>query len=438
MIAVIQAGGKGTRLFSITKNEIPKPMVQVAGKPILEWQIESLKQNGIEEFILIIGHLRDRIVEYFGDGSRWGIRISYIEEDQPLGTGGALFFLRERVSTDDFIFVYGDVLFSIDVQRMVDFHRETGAIATLFVHPNAHPFDSDLVVLDNKDKVLDFDAKTNHRDYWYDNCVNAGFFIFNRKIFKYVPSPQKLALEKDVLQAALLKGESLYGYRSPEYIKDVGTVERLAKATQELQSGFIERRNLKHPQKCIFVDRDGTLNEYRGLVYKDTEFELLPHVVEAIQNINASGYLVIMVTNQPVVARGLCSLDDVQHLHKKLSTLLGRNGAFLDGMIFCPHHPDRGYAGENPVYKVKCHCRKPDTGMVEYFRERYHIDLAQSWMVGDTTVDIQTGRNGGMRTVLVHTGEGGKDGKYDAQPDIDAQDLLDAVKKVLEGDRIES
>ena len=154
--------------------------------------------------------------------------------------------------------------------------------------------------------------------------------------------------------------------------------------------------------------------------------------MEAIKKNNASGRLGIVVTNQPVVARGLCDIVDVENIHKKLATLLGREGAFLDDIQFCPHHPDKGFPEENPAYKIPCECRKPKTGMIEKAAEKYNIDLAESWMIGDTTMDIQTGINAGMRTVLVLTGEAGKDKKYDVKPDFVCGNLLEAVEKILE------
>jgi histidinol-phosphate phosphatase family protein len=147
--------------------------------------------------------------------------------------------------------------------------------------------------------------------------------------------------------------------------------------------------------------------------------------------INASGYLAIVVTNQPVVARGLCQMEDVERIHKKLETLLGQEGVYLDEIRFCPHHPDKGYPEENPAYKIPCHCRKPDIGMLEDCAQKYNVDLTASWVVGDTTVDIQTGKNAGTKTALVLTGDAGKDGKYDVEPDITCQNLKEAVIQIL-------
>lgn len=435
MQAVIMAGGKGTRLRTITNDEIPKPMAPILGKPILQWQVESLRDGGITELLLVVGYLGRKIEEYFGDGGAFGVHITYFREEKPLGTAGALAMVRERLEPS-FLLVFGDVIFDVDLERMAAFHRGKAALATLFVHPNAHPFDSDLVLMDERGQVTGIDSKRNVRDGWYHNQVNAGFYILEREICDYVRHGEKMDLEKDVLLPAAKESRRVYGYASPEYIKDVGTPERIAAAARDLQRGIVARRNLRRPQRCVFLDRDGTVNQYRGLVYEDAALELEPGSAAAIRMLNEKGWLAIVVTNQPVVARGLCQISDVERIHRKLETLLGREGAYLDEICFCPHHPDKGYSGENPAYKVPCDCRKPQTGLIDSCTARFHIDLAQSWMIGDTTVDMQTGVNAGLHTALVQTGEAGKDGKYLCTPELTACNLFEAVEKIVkDGDR---
>ena len=431
MQAVIMAGGKGTRLTSITKNEIPKPLVPVCGKPLLLWQIDELKKNGISDIVMIIGHLGHKIEEYFGDGQEFGIQISYIREEIPLGTAGAFYYLKEFIREKYFLLVFGDVYFSIDIDRMEKFHLQKDSLATLFVHPNSHPADSDLVVLNAQEKIVQFDSKNNVRDYWYDNCVNAGFYILDKSVCDYVSVPEKLDLEKDILMKMSESGKDIYGYRSPEYIKDCGTVERIMQTQKDILNGFIEQKCLKNKQKCIFLDRDGTINQFKGLVWKEDDFVLEERVFDAIKAINQSGWLGIVVTNQPSVARGLCDIQAIELIHKKMTTLLGQNGVYLDDILFCPHHPDKGYPEENPDYKIICSCRKPKTGMIDNVVEKYNIDIAKSWMIGDTTVDIQTGKNAGMKTALVLTGEKGQDGKFPVKADIICKNVYDAVQRVL-------
>ena len=437
--AVIQAGGKGTRLAAITKNEIPKPMVDVAGKPLIQWQIEELKKNNVHSFIIIVGHLGNIIKDYCGDGSKWGVSIKYIEEKEsdPLGTAGALAYLPALLQENEFIFVYADVFFSLDVERMLSFHRQHKSEATLLIHPNSHPFDSDLVLTDKEYRVLSFQSKHDERQDYYQNQVNAGFFIFNKSVCSNVPEPCKLAIEKDILSGMLQKGCAVYGYRSTEYIKDMGTVARLKNVEADIKSGFVFKRNLHNQQKAIFIDRDGTLNKYVGLLSTPKQLELENGVSEALLKVNSSEYLAICCTNQPVVARGMCSIDELELIHKKLQTLLGNKGVFLDDIIYCPHHPDKGYPGEVEEYKVECNCRKPGTAMLEEMSQRYNIDLRKSWFVGDTTTDIQTAVNSGMRSVLVMTGEAGRDEKFAVCPDIKTANLKEAVTQILKmGDKL--
>lgn len=425
------AGGKGTRLAEVTKDIIPKPMAPLLGKPLLEWQVECLKANGIDDIIMVIGHLGEVIREYFGDGAKWGVNIRYFVEEEPLGTAGALPQMGDMLE-EEFILLFGDLLLDVDFGRMAAFHLEKQALATLFVHPNSHPYDSDLIRTDDENRVTGFDSKHNDRSgYWYANCVNAGLYIMERKILASIPEKQKVDLEKEVLAPLCEQNAQIYAYASPEYVKDVGTVERIRVAEQELGSGFVAARNLQHKQRAIFLDRDGTVNVNKGLVYAPEQLELEECAVEAIRLINQSGYLAILTTNQPVVARGLCSIEEVEEIHRKLETLLGQAGAYLDGIEFCPHHPDKGFPEENPVYKVPCLCRKPGIAMLDKCVERFNIDLQNSWVVGDTTVDIQTGKNAGCRTALVMTGEAGKDGKFDVKADIESENLLEAVKKIL-------
>lgn len=426
-VAVIQAGGKGTRMLSLTRDLIPKPMLLLNGKPMLEWQIENTAVYGITEFVIIIGHLGHKIKDYFGNGSKLGVHIQYIEEEQPLGSAGALYYMNELYKGYDYLLIFGDVMFQIDWNRMIKFHEIKNSMITLLAHPNSHPFDSDLLVIDDDGMVTGIDSKNNKRDYWYDNCVNAGIYIIRESIVDDIDAPKNTDFEKDLI-APLIEQRNVYGYKTTEYVKDAGLPERFDKVSEEQRLGIWEQKCLTHKQKCIFLDRDGTVNKYNGLVSKDGQLELETNAAKAVRLINEAGYLAIVVTNQPVVARGMCNIEDVRYIHRKMQTLLGKYGAYLDDIMFCPHHPDKGYPEENIKYKVACNCRKPSTGMIDSMVNKYNIDIDESYMIGDSTVDLQTGVNAGLRTILVKTGEGGLDGKYDVTADYVAEDIYEAVK----------
>lgn len=431
MKAVIQAGGKGTRISEITGDVIPKPMLEISGYPILYHQMMNLKKNGITDITVIIGHLGNVIKDYFGDGKQFGLNISYVEEDpqKPLGTAGSLYFLKDKLK-ENFVFLLADVFIDIDFEKMEQYHIANNADVTLLTHPNGHPFDSDLVV-EEGGVVKAFDYKSNDRTtYNYKNLVNAGVMIFSPSIFNYLTELRKYNYEKDIIVPLINEGK-VVSYKSSEYAKDMGTPERYRRVQEDYNSGICDAKNLANKQKAIFLDRDGTINEYVGFLRKEEDFRLIPGVSEAIKKINNSGYLAIVVTNQPVIARGEVTEEELEEIHKKMETLLGLDGAYIDDIYYCPHHPDKGFEGEIPELKIECDCRKPKTGMLEKAAREHNIDLSSSIMIGDSTLDIKMAENAGMQSVLLKTGQKGEDGKYEVSPTLIAEDLNDAINKII-------
>ena len=430
MQAVIMAGGKGTRLASVTK-DVPKPMVDFCGQPLLKYIVENLKENGVDDIILVIGHLGNVIKDYFGSGEKSGVNIRYFNEETPLGTAGALSLIKDMLDSSFFL-VFGDLFLNIDFKKFYDFHKAKNADITLFAHPNSHPFDSDIIITDGSDKVTGWAYKKDERNFYYKNLVNAGVYVLKKSALPDTSGKQDL--EKDIIIPKIEEGR-IFAYNSSEYVKDIGTPERLKLVENDYKNGVCEKRNLKHRQKCIFLDRDGTINKYVRFLRTEDEMELLPGAAEAIRRINESEYLAVCITNQPVVARGEVTFSRLDNINNKMHTLLGNEGAYLNGLYFCPHHPDKGFEGEVKELKIECDCRKPKTGLVKAAAKRFNIDLENSWFIGDTYMDVQTGINAGTKTVLLKSGAENKVEKHKCRPDFEAEDLLAAVNMILAGDR---
>ena len=409
MKVVIMAGGRGARISELFPN-IPKPLIPIDGIPVLEREICSLASQGFRDIVLTVSYLHEKIEEYFGDGSNWGVKIEYFVEDVPLGNAGALFKLKLN---DEFLLLNADAMFDVDFNRFVDFHKQHGGLVTLFTHPNSHPYDSGLIIADKNGAVERWLAKEDERPEYYRNRVNAGLHVINPSILDHSGidadkvgavgedgKPIKVDLDRQLLKPLAGTGK-MFCYDSPEYVKDMGTPERYYSVCEDYKTGRVSGKNLKNKQKAVFLDRDGTINKYVGFLRNIDEFELMDGVTDAIKKVNASGYLAIVVTNQPVIARGEVSFEELEEIHNKMETLLGKEGAYLDAIYFCPHHPHKGYEGERPELKFDCDCRKPKPGMLLNAARDFNIDLSQSWMIGDGENDIKAGQNAGCQTALI-------------------------------------
>lgn len=395
MKAVILAGGLGTRLKSVNK-DIPKPMTLICNKPVLEHQIEFLKKSGITDFILITGYLSDQIKDYFKDGKALNVDISYFEESEPLGTAGALFHLG---LDEDFLLCNGDLIFDFCLSKMINFHKDRHSLATLLTHPNTHPYDSTLIVASDDGRVTDLIQK-NNKPFAYSNLCNAGIQIISPRLLELYKTSGKVDLDRDIIKPAIKTGK-IYSYKTPEYVKDMGTPKRLIEAEFDIKSGFVERKNSSNLQKAVFLDRDGTINIHKGYITDPFEMELIPGVPEAISTFNKKGYLVIIVTNQPVIARGDCTIETLTQIHNRMETLLGENGAYVDAIYYCPHHPESGFKNEIKELKIPCECRKPNPGLLLKAKSDFNIDFSKSFMVGDSIRDIEAGKNAGCTPVYL-------------------------------------
>ena len=233
MKTVIMAGGKGTRIASVN-DRIPKPLIPVDGTPVLERELKGLHDQGFDDVIITVSHMAEQIIEYFGNGSRLGMHIDYYVENVPLGNAGALFKLG---LTDDFMLLNADTMFNVDFRRFVQFHLNHDAIATLFTHPNSHPYDSVLVDTDQECRVTGWTTKEDIRPKYCRNLVNAGLHVLSPEalsrsgidpdmIGRVIDgSVYRADLDRQILRPLCLTGR-VFSYQSPEYVRDMGTPDR--------------------------------------------------------------------------------------------------------------------------------------------------------------------------------------------------------------------
>ena len=432
MQAIILAGGKGTRLRE-RLGDLPKPLIDICGIPLLERQILLLKKFNFTEIIILVNYQSEKIIEFCKSKFNWGLNIKCIDDGNPLGTAGATLKIFD-ILCDEFLVMYGDTMLDVDLNRFYEFHcSESESMATLLLHPNDHPHDSDIIEINEKGDIIQFHNYPHTNGIYIPNLVNAALYWVKKDgIRKWKNNQKNIDFAKDLFPLMLSENMCLKGYNSIEYIKDCGTPNRLDRVCLDFKTGKIEKSSLNCKQKVVFLDRDGTINKEVDHLNNHNQFELLPNTAIAIQKLNKSEYLTCVVTNQPVVARGELTVSELKMIHNKMETVLGQNGAYLNRIYYCPHHPDSGYEGEISELKIKCTCRKPMPGMIDKACKELNIDLSNSWLIGDTTTDIETAKKKGISSILVETGHAGLDQKYMAVPDFIVPDLNAGVDFILD------
>lgn len=403
MQTVIMAGGKGTRIRSL-RADVPKPLMEIEGKPILAHEIDCLRRQGFTDIIITVSHLGQQIVDYFGNGQKFGVNIRYFNETVPLGNAGALFKLRSQLK-DPFLLLDGDVIFNVDLQRFVDFHYAKGGLATLFAYANNHPEDCGLLVTDDNGTVLQWFTKEDVRPEWYENCVNGGLHILRPQVLDRIdPSlvgqqadgkTITVDLDRQILKPLCATGK-LFCYKSPEYIQDMGTPQRYAGVCEDFKTGRIYTRNLQHRQKAVFLTRDGVVNCHGLSLHAAEDFTLLPGVSQAVRTLNEAGRLVIMFSALPAIPP-----QEAVTIHHKMETLLSRDGAYIDKIYNCTQPAETA----DPVSgggAVIC------SEKLRQAAQTFNIDLAQSWVVSADEETLSAGISVGCKTAFVGTKNAGR------------------------------
>lgn len=427
--ALVLCGGLGTRLGGLVA-EVPKPMLPLEGRPLLAHSIDCLARAGIHDVVLAAGYKADVIQAHFS-GRHGDVRVRVFAEAQPLGTAGPARWLESELA-DTFLVLYGDVFIDLDLCGLLEAHARHSPAATLLVRHSDHPWDSDLVRLGIDDVVRGFIPAGAPREF-PRNVANAAIYVADRRLVGMIPDGRPSDWVRDVFPAALDAGMTLRGhwFSGDGFLKDMGTPERLALVGRHLEERrMIERaRAAPAPVRTVFLDRDGVINEEIDLLATPDEFRLLPGAAEAVARLNAAGMTVVVVTNQSVVARGLCTPAGLEAIHDRMRDLLAGAGARVDAVYFCPHHPETHHRdGGDPALRVACGCRKPAPGMLLRAAREHGIDLAAAVMVGDRPTDVLAARRAGVRSILVGSRP---PADADPRPDARAASLSDAVDLLL-------
>lgn len=425
---VILAGGFGSRM-SKNFSDIPKPLIPVHGTPVLKHLIDECKKYNRLNILIVLHYMSEKIQDYFGDGAQYGVNIKYFVEKVPLGTGGALLAVKNYLQ-DTFLVLYADVYSDLNINHFYDFHLNNDSEISIVVHPNDHPYDSDIVQIKNN-RVVKFSSHP-HSGNAQKNLVNAAMYLVNKSSLSNLSSTKKTKFDiaQNMFPELLNKKVKISPYKTSEYIKDMGTPDRLKNVNEDIKNGVVNSRNTSNKRKAIFLDRDGTINIENGHIKNFKDFKLVEDSGDAIKMINKSHFLAICVTNQPVLARGECSLDELDMIHNKMESELGLLGSYLDHIYYCPHHPDSGFEGEVKELKIKCNCRKPNPGMLINARDDFNLNLEDCWFIGDSEADIGAANNAGCKSVLIEK-IGHETNNFKYKPTIIKKTIYDAVHYIL-------
>lgn len=380
--AIILAGGFGTRLRHIVQ-DVPKPMAPINGRPFLEILLDYLRDEGIQRVILATGHQAEVISQHFGDSYN-GISIEYSHEEEPLGTGGAIKQAFERFQLSEAFVLNGDTFFPVSLARQYYFHEQWNADVTLAVK-YLTDFDRYGTLTWNAfNRIEGFNEKMKQKEGW----INGGIYLLNKSIF-LAEFPTTFSFENSVLETHC-NSHHIYALPSSAYFVDFGVPEDYARFQLEINS--LESIINKHLH-TLFIDRDGVINDRipGDYVRQPDQFTFLPGVVNAMKKLRNLYDLIVVVTNQQGIGKGLMTPDNLESVHTHMLELLTAEGVALDCVLHCPK-----LAIDHPA------CRKPNVGMA--FEAKFtlaDIDWSACTLIGDSTSDIEFGLRVGMNTILV-------------------------------------
>lgn len=381
---VILVGGLGTRLGAITQ-QVPKPLVDVGGKPFLAWVVDEIARHGFEEIVLLSGYRAEQF-EAMADYIRGlGLRVIHSVEPAPAGTAGALTYARDHLD-ETFLLMNGDGLFDVNLRDLArPLPPEAMVRLALRVMPNADRYGT--VTLDG-DRITAFVEK---KATGQPGLINGGLYAMRRSVLDQIGA-LPCSLEQDIFPGLVAAGQMSGAVYDRPFI-DIGIPEALAES-QTFVPGVARRG-------AVFFDRDGVLNEDIGYAHRPDQLRWMPGAREAVKRANDAGLFTFVVTNQAGVARGLYDEAAIVQFHQAMQADLWAIGAHMDGFEYCPHHPDFGRDGSAPV---DCRRRKPGPGMILDLMDRWTIDPARSLLIGDRETDLAAAAAAGIAGHLYQSG----------------------------------
>jgi histidinol-phosphate phosphatase family protein len=389
--AVILAGGRGTRMRPLTDMR-PKPMVEIHGKPFLEYLVDMLREQGFERVLLLLGYLPDVIQDYFGDGSRWGVQIDYSVSDADDLTVRRVQLVKERLDPC-FLLMYCDNYWPMYIEKMWERFTTANVPAMITVYSNKDKYSRDSVRVGADGYVDVFDRSRTTPGL---QGIEISYAILTRPVLALLPEQD--ALFEEAVYPQLVKQRQLLAYVTDHRYYSVGSLERLP-----LTEAFLARR------PTVLLDRDGVLNTKPPKAYYVRtweEFEWLAGAKEALRLLSSAGYRVIIVSNQAGIARGAMTEAALTHIHERMQAEAVQAGGQIEAVYCCVHDWDEG-----------CECRKPKPGMLFQAQRDFHLDLSRTLFIGDDERDAQAADAAGCPSVLVS----------------DERPLLDVARKLVSG-----
>lgn len=400
MQVVVLLGGLGTRLRG-RYPDLPKPMVDVHGRPFIYYQLQLMKWSGLRDFVFCVGHKGEIIKSLFKDGRKLGINIKYsFDGEEPLGTGGAIKKATPLLKKD-FMVVYGDSYMDVNYTEIISayhkFKKEKKQKSLMVVFRNKNRYDKSNVVFRNG-VLLRYDKNNRHRDAEH---IDYGISILDKNLLGIIPRNEYFDLSE--AYAIFVRKGLMAGYEVKNRFYEIGTPDSL----EEFKRFIFKRAFVKKP--AVILDRDGTLNEicfneetgHLDSPLRPEELKLLPGAAQSLRIIKSLGYAVIVVTNQPQAAKGKTTLDGIFRISNKFKDILAKKGVYMNDILICPHHPVGSPTSKERFLIKDCDCRKPKPGLLKIAIEKFNLDTANSYVAGDSYVDVLAGKSAKVKTVFL-------------------------------------